>query len=477
MKTMKKERPGKILILSLVLISLCLWGCSDDEDSKSSYNPATPVKITSFTPEKGGARTQLLIYGENFGSDLSLINVTVGGIQAKVVGSNGECIYCMVPPLAFDGTIVITIGTEETGIQTVTADSRFNYERKSLVGTLCGYIDEQGNYKVEDGPFEKAGFDKPNWFLLDPQNPNHLYVSEEGYGIRLVDIEKEEVSTVVTLGQMSINRARAIDWTPDGDMVVSNDQGSENGISTVLLKRSEGFMRATTMTWSKSCNGIAVHPVNGEYYFTQWQGGSIHRFDPKVDKTHRELFKVWANEFEITPIFHPTGNYAYLVIMNRDAIVKSMYDWNKKELGVPQPFAGNYDANGWVDGVGVMARMDTPWQGVFVKNEEYVKQNKSDVYDFYFSDRHTGSIRKVTPEGMVVTLAGRGSPGLDGNHWGYVDGDLREEARFDQPTAIAWDESTATFYVGDEKNHRIRTITIEGESENEEENNEEENNE
>ena len=96
-----------------------------------------------------------------------------------------------------------------------------------------------------------------------------------------------------------------------------------------------------------------------------------------------------------------------------------------------------------------------------MKNEEYVKQGLEDEYDFYVCDQHTGSIRKITPQGMVTTYAGRGSSGLDGNHWGYVDGDLRIEARFDQPQGIAYDEETKQFYIYDTINRRIRFIGLE----------------
>ena len=65
---------------------------------------------------------------------------------------------------------------------------------------------------------------------------------------------------------------------------------------------------------------------------------------------------------------------------------------------------------------------------------------------------------------MLVTVAGRGSEGLDSNVWGYVDGDLRKEARFNQPRGIAYDEKSATFYISDSENRRIRSITIEGET-------------
>ncbi|MDD3910458.1 MAG: DNA-binding protein, partial [Proteiniphilum sp.] len=57
-------------------------------------------------------------------------------------------------------------------------------------------------------------------------------------------------------------------------------------------------------------------------------------------------------------------------------------------------------------------------------------------------------------------FAGRGSKGLDINTWGYVDGELRKEARFRDPWGIEYDEKTKTFYIADMNNHRIRMISM-----------------
>lgn len=67
----------------------------------------------------------------------------------------------------------------------------------------------------------------------------------------------------------------------------------------------------------------------------------------------------------------------------------------------------------------------------------------------------------MTPEGKVTTYAGRGSRSVNNDVHGYIDGDLREEARFNQPNGIIFDEITRTFYIGDLQNRRIRMIAIE----------------
>lgn len=455
-------------LLSLFFL-LMMWGlfcdCTDDKGSSRTHDPSQSIKITEFSPVKGAARTRLFIYGTNFGDNIEHINVSIGGLNAKVIGSNGECIYCVVPPRAFDGTIKVSVWTDSVNIKEATADDKFKYERKTMVSTLCGSVSETGEYTVKDGPFDVAGFKSISWLSADPKDPGLIYAIEEYASIRMLDLHNQMVSTLITNGQMNVNRPRTIAWTPDNDaMIVNNDQGSEDGISNLILNRDDAFLKADPITWSRSCNGTAVHPINGEIYFSQWEGGSIWRYDPKTAEPRQELFKVWANGYEIGLVFHPSGDYAYLIIHNAHCIVKCNYNWKEKKLDIPQPFAGTYERSGWVDGVGTSARFDTPWQGVFVKNDAYESSGRKDIYDFYLCDRHTCSIRKISPEGMVTTYAGRGSEGLDNRHWGYIDGDLRKEARFDQPCGIAYDVNTKTFFIADFSNHRIRTIVVEDDS-------------
>ena len=67
----------------------------------------------------------------------------------------------------------------------------------------------------------------------------------------------------------------------------------------------------------------------------------------------------------------------------------------------------------------------------------------------------------MTPDGVVSTFAGRGSASSTSYKWGKQNGEVRERARFNQPTALAYDEATKTFYVGDWGNHKIRKIAKE----------------
>ena len=65
----------------LALFTICICSCKDDDDNANAvaFDPSKPVLISDFTPKKGGTGQRLVIYGENFGLDKSLVNVMIGG--------------------------------------------------------------------------------------------------------------------------------------------------------------------------------------------------------------------------------------------------------------------------------------------------------------------------------------------------------------------------------------------------------------
>jgi streptogramin lyase len=73
--------------------------------------------------------------------------------------------------------------------------------------------------------------------------------------------------------------------------------------------------------------------------------------------------------------------------------------------------------------------------------------------NIYVADRDNHSIRKITPAGVVTTFAGTGSAG---NSNGTLS-----TATFNSPKAITIDRE-GNFYIADAGNHTIRKITPEG---------------
>lgn len=97
---------------------------------------------------------------------------------------------------------------------------------------------------------------------------------------------------------------------------------------------------------------------------------------------------------------------------------------------------------GFADRRGSMARFDHPY-GVAVDS----------VGNVYVADSYNNRIRKISPDGWVTTVAGSGNDG-------YVDG-VGAEAEFYVPVDIALDQH-GNIFVGDEGNSSIRKITADG---------------
>lgn len=137
----------------------------------------------------------------------------------------------------------------------------------------------------------------------------------------------------------------------------------------------------------------------------------------------------------------PTG-----VALDADGIIY-VADANNNRIrkvtpgGVVTTLAGSGTA-GYLDGAGTVARFNSP-RNIAIGPGGVV----------YVADMANNRIRKVTPGGVVSTLAGSGTAG-------YLDGS-GTAAQFNNPYGIAVD-SSGVVYVADTNNHRIRQITDDG---------------
>jgi sugar lactone lactonase YvrE len=75
--------------------------------------------------------------------------------------------------------------------------------------------------------------------------------------------------------------------------------------------------------------------------------------------------------------------------------------------------------------------------------------------NLYFSDVHFHRVRKVTPDGIISTVAGTGTGGFSG------DGGSATAAQLNGPIGVAVD-SGANIYIADQSNFRIRKVTSAG---------------
>lgn len=482
---------GRMVLNGLLLCLVCCLGvaCSDDEGGSSSEPTGAPT-ITDFIPKDGGVGQKLVVYGTNFGNDTSKVRVTIGGKRATLINVKNDALYCFVPQGAYDGDIHVTVIDANGNEQTADAAETFDYQRKMVVGTLVGVRNENDDQGWHDGPFSTAtGFAADGTLKFDPWYSNRLYVvyDNNAHGIQCIDLKDSTVTTIMSQSKFDNQRLRTIDFTIDGRYMViatdRNDRNLESPAVWIVKRNDDGTFNEESpsqiLASYGQCNGAAIHPVHGELYFNNYGASWVFRLDMQkyfdtiargetwkpnwADGNFERIFATGDNGWEFATYIHPTGKYCYFVVINQHYIMRSDYNEATQRFTPPYVVAGSMRQTGWADGVGTSARLNRPYQGCFVKNEEYVKDGKDDVYDFYFADNQNHCIRYLTPEGIVSTYAGRGTSSAlgDNNFWGTEDGDLREVARFRDPTGIAYSDSTKSFYILDTVGRKIRTISME----------------
>lgn len=118
--------------------------------------------------------------------------------------------------------------------------------------------------------------------------------------------------------------------------------------------------------------------------------------------------------------------------------------------GMVRTLAGTPGQAGSADGVGPAARFDSP-TGIAVDPKGVI----------YVADQQNHTVRKITPEGMVTTLAGNAEAGevVNSDH-GSLDG-IGANARFSHPTGVAVDPA-GRVYVADYLNNAVRLIQPNG---------------
>ena len=581
MKLKRKQLKSILLAATMVAVGFGVISCESSttaEDyqgvqSSAAFDPAKPVVITQFTPTSGSVGQQIVIEGSNFGNDPENVHVTIGGKDAVVVSVRSTSLYAYVPSAAYDqingqtltGSVEVSV-TDGSATQSSKAPGVFTYERKMVVGRLCGkpYEDAADAIWLDgsfaDGVNNVSGFKNDGVMQFSPYNHDQLFIVYDheprwdgAHGIQLLDLKEKTVKTILPLNKFNNERLRTIDFAVDPFMynedgtyawrldedgnktgyadaaweaTANHDQlkwrehlivAADNGISDESYRSTSVYIvhrdpkgdfssqsPVAKIAIYRTCNGASLHP-NGELYFTSYTQGEVIRLDMDTywntilpdsvggqgtswsafvndnlyipstgvktgSGAFQKLFTVQDVAWEFQVDIHPSGKYAYIVVINHSYILRSDYNEETKSFSAPYRIAGDMSHRGFQDGVGLSALLRRPYQGTFVKNEKYEAEGKDDIYDFYFCDSENDAIRLLTPEGIVKTYAGgSAATHADGYTYGNENGELRDFARFHRPTGLVNDvhrdaitgENTLIFYILDTNNYCIRTITME----------------
>jgi len=255
-------------------------------------------------------------------------------------------------------------------------------------------------------------------------------------------------STVGGGGQPQFNGPEGVAVDPAGNVYVADQNNhrirkiTPEGVVSTLAGSTEGFVDgAGTSARFNNPAGVAVDS-SGNVYVADYGNHLIRKITPQgfVSTLAGTAHKPGRTRGESTSaqFNNPHG----VATDSRGNVYVADYRNHMIRKITPEGFVSNFAGTGTaghVDGPGTRAQFNKP-RGVATDSRGNV----------YVSDEHNHRVRKITPEGVVDTLAGIDTAGS-------LDHNTGLSAQLYYPNGVATD-SWGNVYVAEHRQHRIRKI-------------------
>jgi hypothetical protein len=431
----------KLILAGCVMMAFFV-ACEDKEGTGAVYDPTKPVVLTSFYPDSGRIAEMVLLDGNNFGCDTSLIKVYFNQKEARVIGSTGSRLLVMVPRLPGD-TCILSV---KVGEQKETYNGFFRYQIAASVSTLAG----NGSSELVTTSLDQSQL-KPAYIGIDKDN--NLFVSHE-YDILLRINEADNSITVVASGDQGFNYRCPVYTNPVTNVLQFGAEGTDNRDRFLFLDPKDGWVPKAKFILSWDRNGYSM-PTNADhyqclyceadgYYYTRYCSGEVVRIDPKTWEA-----KIIAETFmgkTYGMAFHPVDKtvlwMAYDDYLSASNVAHSICTFDVTD---PESF---HKLSGATNG----GFRDGPIEISQFKNPRQITFDESG--NLYIGDAGNHCIRMIDTQTMMVSTI-IGIPGIAG----FKDG-TKEDGLFNRPHGIITDRD-GIIYICDYENNRVRRIAIE----------------
>jgi sugar lactone lactonase YvrE len=381
-------------LVTIVFVSILFVSCAKSTGSGTvNPPPQANVVITSYTPLHAYGGDSLTITGTGFSATGLSDTVRINGLQATVLSATATTLVVQVPAKAGSGSVSVAVG-----IKNNTGTTLFAYDWQVYVSTFAG----SGLTGPLEGPDSTARF----------YNPAGVAIAIDG--------------TVYVADQSDLSVRK-----------ISSRQ------VTTLAGGVSGYKDSTgTAAKFNSPMGVAVDRA-GDVYVADPNNHVVRKIDPAAVVTTFAGSGIdgYQDGPGATAQFYTP--YGVAVDSSGNVYVADYVDSRIRKIsptGVVSNLAGN-GISAYMEGTGSSAEFNQP-TGVAADRSGNV----------YVADKFNERIRKISPAGVVTTLAGGTK--------GYVDS-TGAAAQFNNPTGVAVD-SAGNVYVADEGNYRIRRISPAG---------------
>lgn len=348
-------------------------------------------------------------------------------------GAVAQARFCMPRGIAVDrdGTIWV-------------ADTGNDVIRRIANGTVTTIAGVAGQTGYVDGPGASARFTRPAGLAFDVAG--NLYVGDS-YGQVLRKVSRTHLVSTLVGDTFPMSNGMAVDtagsiYLPDsvrGCVIKISAEGARtvfagNQTSVIYVDGAGSAARFRDPT------AVAVAP-DGTVYVADLNafavrkittGGVVSTLMPRQEGSLQPFEGGWPSAVAVD---------AAGTLFVADVMSHIIY--KVSPAGIASPVAGDRNVLGWNDGIGSNARFNRP-VGIALDREG----------NLYVADGGNFTIRKITPNRVVTTLAG--TAGKEG----HVDG-AGSAARFRSPWGITVGPS-GNIFVSDTTNAVIRKITSQG---------------
>ncbi len=425
-----------------------------NKEATATYSlTVTGLSITSFSPLFGGVGYSVTITGTNFDGTTAANNiVSINGVAtATPTNVSGTSLTVLVPKGATGvGNIVVKVGT-----QTATKGSFTEY---ATVTTLAG----DGTQGLMDAVGLKAKFFSPAGLTLD--NSGNILVADYGNSsVRTITVDGAvtTISSYPDFNQpwgIAVNRRTGKVFVSDKSTnLIKSINLSTNAVSTFAGSTYSGDGHATgtnlTNVQFDRPQGLAIDAFDNIYVSDYWfslvreivSGGYVFEIAGNATSSYVNGNGGTSSGFYFPDgiAVEPNGNFLLVADKVNNCIRKITIQGTIATSTFAGASVADNGAGGITDGTGTAARFSYPsGLAMDAAGNAYVVDNNNDG---------NGLVRKITPAGVVTTIAGG-----TGDNVQFLDG-LGPFARIYAPVGITVAADGSVIYVSDGTN-RIRKI-------------------
>lgn len=340
---------------------------------------------------------------------------------------------------------------------------------KGIISTVAGVNGESGLYG-DGGPATSATL----------SNPNGIAFGRDG-SLYIADTDNNRIRRVAPNGAISTFAGSGTSDTPGfgGDngpataarfdtpfAVAVGPDGSvyiaDNGNNRIRRVAPNGtistFAGNGTATFSGDGGPASAASINSPYGITVAPDGTVYFADSSNSRIRRVTPNGTISTFAGNGNFQSTGDggpaisAAFtaplgLTLGSDNSLYIADYGAQRIRRVTPSGTIATFAGNGGFFGDGAGATLAS----LFTPSTAAVGPDNS----VYIADTANNRIRRLTPDGIITTVAGTGVPGARG------DGGPATSARLNQPYGIAA-APDGSLYIADSNNHRIRRVSPDG---------------